>query len=57
MIFFSDFIKIKQTVPYHINNDPQPYFNLMNKESGDANAIDKFFRLIAICHSVVPGNF
>lgn len=57
MNFFSDYI-IKINVPYHINNDTKPYYNLSNnRDAPDSIAIDKFFRLLAVCHSVVPGIF
>lgn len=56
MNFFSDYI-IKINVPYHINNDTKPYYTLSNnRDAPDSMAIDKFFRLLAVCHSVVPGN-
>lgn len=56
MILFSDFL-LKRNEPYHINHDPQPYYNLLNKDTPDAIKLDKFFKLMAICHSVVPGYF
>lgn len=59
--FMSILLKIRlkpQRKLYHISNDSSAYEILSrNSKENDENAklIDEFFRVIAICHTVVTG--